>query len=127
MCEVAWQQADGPDRPPLRYTAGRAVNLVLDMNDVVVWVIIAAFYAPLHYLLPVLVLFITGREDDHTRRRLIRTALIDSSLSMAVAFAVVIWLARTGRLFPAMVILLLSMGFPFIRIWRHRREIEGAV
>ena len=29
------------------------------MNDVIVWIIIAAFYAPLHYLSPALFLFIT--------------------------------------------------------------------
>jgi hypothetical protein len=119
------QQAHGFEGHPLRYTAGLTEILVLDMNDVIVWVIIAAFYAPLHYLLPVLFLFITGREDDDTRGRLIRSALVDSTVSMVVAFAVVIWLATAGHLFPAMVILLMSMGFPFIRIWRHRREIEG--
>lgn len=95
------------------------------MNDVIAWIIIAAFYAPLHFLLPVLVLFITGQEAQDTRRRLIRNALIDSGVSMAVAFAVVIMLAHSGRMLPAMLILLVSMGFPFIRIWRHRREISA--
>lgn len=95
------------------------------MNDVIVWIIIAAFYAPLHFLLPVLFLFITGREDETTRKRLIRAALIDSALSMVIAFAAVILMIRTGYLFPAMVVLLLSMTLPFIRIWRHRKEIKG--
>jgi hypothetical protein len=93
------------------------------VNDVVVWVIIAAFYAPLHYLIPVLVLFITGQEDEATRKRLIRRALLDSTLSMAVAFGVVIYLVKQDRIFIAMVILLLSMLYPFIAIWRHRKEI----
>ena len=95
------------------------------MDDIVVWIIIAGFYAPLHYLLPVLVLFITGLETEERRKRLIRNSLIDSTLSMAIAFAVVITLAGQGRMSVAMTILLLSMGFPFIRIWRHRREIQG--
>jgi len=95
------------------------------MDDAIVWIIIIAFYAPLHYLLPVLVLFITGTEADEVRWRLIRGALVDSSLSMCMAFAVVIALFNAGWIFTAMLILLLSMFYPFVRILRHRREISG--
>ncbi|MGF1642314.1 MAG: hypothetical protein ACFCUJ_01640 [Thiotrichales bacterium] len=95
------------------------------MNDIVVWLIIVAFYAPLHYLLPVGFLFITGREDDATRRRLIKGTLIDSTLSMLLAFGLVIVLVTRGQLFAAMIILLLSIFSPFIRIWRHRRELAA--
>ena len=93
------------------------------MDDVIVWLIIIGFYAPLHFLMPVLVLFITGQESEETRRRLIRNSLIDSSLSMVVAFVVVITLAYRGEMSVAMLVMLLSMGFPFLRIWLHRREI----
>ncbi len=95
------------------------------MDDLIVWIIIAAFYAPLHYLLPVLILFITGHEPEAVRKRFVRGALIDSSLSMAVAFVIVIPLVAHGRMLTAMLILLLSMGFPYLRIWWHRREIAG--
>ena len=96
------------------------------MDKLTVWLIIIAFYAPLHYLLPVLVLFITGRESDETRARLIKRALIDATLSMIAAFVVVIYLVEQGSMSVAMAILLLSMGYPFIGIWRHRREISLA-
>jgi hypothetical protein len=96
------------------------------MDDIIVWIIIAAFYAPLHYVLPVLILFITGSEPEHTRRAMIRRALVDSTVSMAVAFVVVIVFVQQGWISLAMLILLLSMGFPFVRIWRHRREILSA-
>lgn len=95
------------------------------MNDLVVWLIIVAFYAPLHYLLPMLVLFITGTESEEVRRDLIRRALIDSTVSMVTAFAVVIYLVGQERMSAAMLILLSSMLYPFIGIWRHRREIAG--
>ncbi|MCB1922632.1 MAG: hypothetical protein KDJ27_02605 [Gammaproteobacteria bacterium] len=95
------------------------------MDDTIAWIIIMGFYAPLHFLLPVLVLFVTGNEAEPTRRRLIRNALVDSGLSMAIAFAVVIVLAQQGRMLPAMLILLVSMAAPFVRIWRDRREIAG--
>lgn len=95
------------------------------MDDTIVWIIIVAFYAPLHYLLPVLILFITGNEPDEVRNRLIKGALIDSTLSMTVAFGVVIALVYSGRLFVAMLILMLSMLYPFIRIIRHRKEIAS--
>lgn len=96
------------------------------MDDVVVWLIIAAFYAPLHFLLPVLVLFITGQETDAVRSRLIRRALLDSALSMTAAFVVVIALVSQGWISVAMGVLLGSMTLPFLRIWRHRREISDA-
>jgi hypothetical protein len=95
------------------------------MDEFIIWAIIIGFYAPLHYLLPVLVLFVTGQESEQTRRRLIRNSLIDSTLSLVIAFAIVITLVALGHLFVAMVILLLSMSAPFFRIWRHRREIRG--
>lgn len=95
------------------------------MNDIVVWIIIAAFYAPLHYLAPVLFLFITGQEDETTRRRLIRNALIDSTLSMVLVFGLVILLVKTGNIFIAMMTLLVSMAVPFFRIWQHRKEIQS--
>ena len=95
------------------------------MDNLIVWLIIIAFYAPLHYLLPVLVLFITGRESDATRMALIRRALIDATLSMVLAFAIVIYLVGEQMMSVAMLILLLSMLYPFIGIWRHRREITA--
>ena len=92
------------------------------MDDVIVWTIIIAFYAPLHYLLPILVLFISGNESEPVRRRLIRGAVLDATLSMVAAFALVIYLAQQQHLSAAMLTLLLSMLVPFLRIWRHRSE-----
>jgi hypothetical protein len=34
------------------------------VDDWIVWLIIIGFYAPLHYLMPALVLFITGNESE---------------------------------------------------------------
>jgi hypothetical protein len=93
------------------------------MDEIIVWIIIAGFYAPLHYLLPVLILFITGNEPETLRRTMIRRALVDSTVSMVLAFTLVILLVNQGWMSLAMLILLLSMAFPFVRIWRHRREI----
>jgi len=93
------------------------------MDDIIVWIIIIGFYAPLHYLLPVMVLFITGGEPEDVRKQLIRRALIDSTLSMVLAFAVVILMVNLGQMSLAMLILLVSMLYPFVRIWLHRREI----
>jgi hypothetical protein len=90
------------------------------METTIVWVIIALFYAPLHYLLPLLVVVMTGREEGEARRRRLVATAIDCTLSMAIAFAVVIWLAA-DRLQLAMVVLLLSMAAPYLRIWLHHR------
>jgi len=93
------------------------------MDDWIAWLIIIGFYAPLHYLMPALVLFITGTEAEATRRRLIRRAVIDSTVSMVAAFVVVVTLVNAGLVFPAMAVLFLSMLYPFVGIWRRRREI----
>lgn len=90
------------------------------MDTTIVWLIIALFYAPLHYLLPLLVVVMTGREEGEARKRRLVTTGIDCTLSMVIAFAVVIWLAA-DRLQLAMVVLLLSMATPYLRIGLHHR------
>jgi hypothetical protein len=90
------------------------------MDTTIVWLIIALFYAPLHYLLPLLVVVMTGREEGEARKRRLVATAIDCSLSMVIAFAVVIWLAA-DRLQLAMLVLLLSMATPYLRIWLHHR------
>ena len=95
------------------------------MDDTIIWIIIIAFYAPLHYLLPVLILFITGNEAEDTRKQLIRRALIDSTISMLVAFAIAIVLVNYDAMSLAMFALLISMFAPFIRIFTHRKEIAS--
>ncbi len=95
------------------------------MHDITIWIIIIAFYAPLHYMLPVLILFITGNESTMVRKALIRRALIDSTLSMVLAFGLIILLVTRGLIGWAMLVMLLSMPMPFIRIIQHRKEITG--
>ena len=94
------------------------------MDDPVIWIIIIAFYAPLHFMLPVLFLFIVGDETEVVRKQLIRSAVIDAALSMAVAFALAILLVSHSQIALAMVVLVLFMLAPFIRILRNRRVIK---
>lgn len=95
------------------------------MDDWIVWIIIIAFYAPLHYLLPVLILFITGKESEEQRKQLIRSALIDSTISMVVAFCIVILLANAGWMLVAMLFMLISMFYPLARILRFRKTLAS--
>jgi len=95
------------------------------MNDLTVWIIVIAFYAPLHYGLPVLFLFITGEEPETVRKRLIRSAVIDATISLVAAFTVAILLVQLGWIGLAMLVLFVSMLSPFVRILRHRKEISG--
>ena len=94
------------------------------MDDIIIWIIIVAFYAPLHFMLPVLFLFIVGDETEAVRRLLIRGAVIDAALSMIVAFVLAIILANNNQMVLAMVILMLFMMTPFIRILRKRRVLK---
>ena len=94
------------------------------MDDIIIWIIIIAFYAPLHFMLPVLFLFIVGDETEAVRKQLIRGAVIDAALSMIVAFVLAIMLANNNQMVLAMVILMLFMMTPFIRILRKRRVLK---
>ena len=94
------------------------------MDDPVIWIIIIAFYAPLHFMLPVLFLFIVGHETEAVRKQLIRSALIDAALSMAVAFAFAMMLVNYNQIAFAMVILMLFMLVPFVRIIWNRRTLK---
>lgn len=94
------------------------------MEDPVIWIIIIAFYAPLHFMLPVLFLFIVGDEAETVRKEMIRRALIDAAISMIVAFALAILLVNYEQIALAMVILILFMVAPFIRIIKNRRAMH---
>lgn len=91
------------------------------MNDPIIWIIIVVFYAPLHFMLPVLFLFIVGNEAEVVRRKLIRHALIDAALSMIIAFIIAIVLVNFDHVALAMITLMLFMLVPFIRIVRRRQ------
>lgn len=95
------------------------------MSDLVIWIVVVAFYAPLHFMLPVVFLFITGRESEELRRQLIRSVVRDAFLSMVVAVALAVLLVQLGWILPAMLLLMLSMAMPFLRIVRSRRLLVG--
>jgi len=90
------------------------------MDDVIVWMIIILFYAPLHYLLPLLVVFLRGADQRASlKRHLIQTA-IDCTVSMGSAFLLVIGLADQNMQ-AAMLILSISLVLPYIRLMLTRR------
>ncbi len=85
--------------------------------DTLSWLIVAAFYAPLHYLVPLLVTAL--RSDDAQRAQRLRHTAIDCTLSMGIGFALVLLTAR-DNLQLAMMILFLSMLAPYLRLLRMR-------
>lgn len=93
------------------------------MDEAIVWLIIALFYAPLHYGGPIGVAILTSPSDE-LRRRLVRYMLIECSITMLIAFALVIWQVK-ANLGIAMLILLLSMLLPYMSLWAHRVMSAG--
>ena len=85
------------------------------MSDTFVWFVAIAFYAPFHYLGPLLVCLLTGTESQSQRKLLIINILIDCTLSMLIAFALAIWLFD-NNLEIAMLILIVSMFVPYLHI-----------
>jgi hypothetical protein len=90
------------------------------MEDLVVWLIIGLFYAPLHYLMPVLVVILTDAGGPEQRRRRLIGALRDCTLSMLAALGLALWLAQ-GHLQLAMAALALSMAAPYLGIYLRGR------
>lgn len=89
------------------------------MDQLLTWLIIAAFYAPLHFAIPMLVVFFRDADAaPHRRADLIRTA-VDCALSMTLAFVLVIWLAR-DHIGLAMAVLLVSMALPYLGLLIRR-------
>jgi hypothetical protein len=94
------------------------------MDNLITWIVIALFYIPVHYLLPVLV--VVMRSGEQQRRKALIATLIDCSVSMTASFVLVIWLVSQQRLSLAMAILLLSMALPYIRILAGHRDPAGS-
>jgi hypothetical protein len=90
------------------------------MDTTITWLIIVLFYAPLHYLVPLLVVLVRSNEQQR-RGALIRT-LQDCTLSMTISFALVFWLVGQERITLAMAALLVSLALPYIRIFTLRAD-----
>ncbi len=88
------------------------------MDDYIFWAIIALFYAPLHFTGPIGVVILTTA-DPLQRRALIKWSLIESAVTMIVAFALVITLASQS-LGYAMGILFVSLLIPYMLLLVHR-------
>ena len=77
------------------------------------------FYAPIHYLGPVLVTLLTGSDEPLASRQLLRRILVDCTVSMLFAFALAACIFRKSPQYAA-VILLVAMLVPYIHIWVSR-------
>ena len=91
------------------------------MSDVIVWAIVLAFYAPLHYLGPLLVGMLTGRETPMARKRLLIGVAVDCTASMTIAFMLALCLF-SDRIQIAMLVLLISLAVPYLHIAIARRR-----
>ncbi len=91
------------------------------MDAFITWLIIAIFYAPLHYLIPIVIVFFQNVADPMVRKRRMISTAIDCTFSMVAAFVLVIWLSG-DQLHVAMYILMISMSTPYARIWLQRRK-----
>lgn len=89
------------------------------MSDLGAWLIGLAFYAPIHYLGPLLVIVLTGAEDSVTRIRLIKMVAVECTVSMLFAFALAVWLFNDHPR-SAISILVTAMFVPYLHVYRAR-------
>lgn len=89
------------------------------MSDTLVWIIALLFYAPIHYLGPVLVTLLTGSGPPAASRKLLGRILIDCTFSMLLAFFLAVIIFDKSPQVAA-VMLLVAMLVPYIHIWLSR-------
>ena len=89
------------------------------MLDPVTWLVLVLFYAPLHFMVPVLMAWLTGTETGRDRRHLLRTVVADCTLSMVLAFSAALWLVERSPL-SAMAVLMAALFSPYTCIWLYR-------
>lgn len=92
----------------------------ITMDTLIVWAIIALFYAPLHYLVPMLIVFLRHADDPVQRRAQLIATAIDCTFSMAIAFSLVIFLLGE-EMSLVMLVLLVSLFVPYVRLLFNRR------
>lgn len=83
------------------------------MDDVIVWIIIIGFYAPLHFLPPILLILFNTHTDE--RKQALVRAVVDCSASMVLAFVLVYFIGLDNMLL-AMGILLGALFLPYVRV-----------
>ena len=83
------------------------------MDNIIVWAIIIGFYAPLHYLPPILmILFYTPAK---TRKPGLIKDVLDCTVSMVAAF-VLVYLVGLDNIMLPMMILLAALFMPYMRV-----------
>lgn len=93
------------------------------MDNTIVWIIIIGFYAPLHFLPPLLMtLFKTGDTD---RKKALQGTAIDCGISMIVAF-ILVYLVGLDNMLLAMLILLVAMFLPYLRVIKLMLRDKGS-
>jgi hypothetical protein len=96
------------------------------MDNTIVWIIIVGFYAPLHYLPPMLMILFNTPEEN--RKAAIQGAAIDCTVSMVLAF-VLVYAVGLDNMLLAMMILLIALFLPYVRVIKaliRERKVENS-
>lgn len=93
------------------------------MEETVIWIIIIGFYAPLHYLPPILMVLFKTNESN--RKSFIIKTVIDCTFSMVLAFGLVYLVGLENILVP-MFILLIAIALPYLRVIKVMLNKENA-
>jgi hypothetical protein len=93
------------------------------MNDMTGWLIGLAFYAPIHYLGPALVVLLTGSADQQARKLRFKTAIVECTVSMLLAFGLAVWLFDAHPTW-AVAALTTAMLIPYLHLYLTRNRLS---
>jgi uncharacterized protein (DUF2062 family) len=83
------------------------------VDPILLWIIIAAFYAPIHFALPALLVMLSGSDtEEQRRRRRLRRTMLHCGVQMLIALPLA-WFLSTKSMPWAMAVLGASMLAPY--------------
>jgi len=81
-------------------------------NLILVWVVAAIFYIPIHVGVPSLVVFLVLDVSDDQRKMLLKRVVIESVISVLITFPLAAWLWQS-YLWVSVILLVAGMLVPF--------------
>ena len=96
---------------------------MLGDSEVMVWVVAAIFYIPIHVGVPALVIFLVLDVTEKKRACLLKKVFYESCISVVIAFPVAAFFWQ-DKLWVSILFLMGAMCFPFISIIKNKTPIN---
>lgn len=91
------------------------------MKDSLTWIIFGLGYIPMHFMMPLLLAFMTGAETPEERKALLRYLCMEGCISLVMVGLAAFLLLNLDTMY-ALTALLLGPTLPLAGLWLYRRR-----